>query len=365
MSSTLAAYESFLVKNVSTISSLESTLRSITWILPGRFRDAELASEALAASLNVMSMYHDTLLERVVQAEPKYKALIPPSLHTRYTRAWSEKNAFYKWAARVLELVRFTELLIEMGLRRKVSQRNRWRGIVALEVIKALLRLVLLRITKRPVVTPPIPEREFDPSAIPLDPDAAASPTLAPSSPPSSLPATPEHLRNNHEPLPLHPLLTPPPPTQSPQPVEDYLLPKALTTSSVKAPTALIAQLASPKDWLSEIIYILRPLAYATMFARKQRRTNPLMVVLMMELLARNLRRVPQRSAQLERAEYALRDRDMLWYLLCGSIWESWTKPKLEAFADKTANAPLLSLFSALMKDWIPLIDEYYYYTAP
>ena len=91
---------------------------------------------SVAASLNVMSMYHDTLLERVVQAEPKYKALIPPSPHTRYTRAWSEKNAFYKWAARVLELVRFTELLIEMGLRRKVSQRNRWRGIVFLEVIK-------------------------------------------------------------------------------------------------------------------------------------------------------------------------------------------------------------------------------------
>ena len=127
---------------------------------------------------------------------------------------------------------------------------------------RAILRLVLLRITKRPVLTPPIPEREFDPSAIPLDADAAASPTLAPSSPPSSLPSTPEHLKNNHEPLPLHPLLTPPPPTQSPQPVEDYLLPKALTTSSVKAPTALIAPLGSPKDWLSEIIYILRPLVY-------------------------------------------------------------------------------------------------------
>ena len=37
------------------------------------------------------------------------------------------------------------------------------------------------------------------------------------------------------------------------------------------------------------------------------------------------------------------------------------SRPKLEAFADKTANAPLLGLFSALMKDWIPLIDEYYY----
>jgi len=364
MSSHFARYESFLVKNVSTISSLESTLRSITWILPGRFRDAELASEALSASLNVMSMYHDTLLERVVQADPKYKALIPPSSHTRYTRAWSEKDSLYKWAARVLQLVRFTELLIEMGLRRKVSQRNRWRGIVLLEAIKAVLRLVLLRITRRPVLSPPIPEREFDPSVIPLDFDAA-SPTLAPSSPPSSLPATPEHLKNNHEPLPLHPLLTPPPPTQSPQPVEDFLLPKALTTSSVKAPTALVTPLVSPKAWLSEIIYIFRPLVYAAMLSRKRGNTNPLMVVLMMELLARNLRRVPSRSAQLERAEYALRDRDMLWYLLRGSIWDSWTKPKLEAFASKTANAPLLGLFSALTRDWIPLIDEYYYYTAP
>ena len=46
MPSTLARYEAFLVKNVSVISTLESSLRSITWILPGRFKDAELASEA-------------------------------------------------------------------------------------------------------------------------------------------------------------------------------------------------------------------------------------------------------------------------------------------------------------------------------
>lgn len=45
MSSTLAKYETFLVKNVSTISSLESSLRSITWFLPGRFKDADLVSE--------------------------------------------------------------------------------------------------------------------------------------------------------------------------------------------------------------------------------------------------------------------------------------------------------------------------------
>jgi len=45
MSSMLAKYEDFLVKNVSTISTLESSLRSVTWFLPGRFKDADLASE--------------------------------------------------------------------------------------------------------------------------------------------------------------------------------------------------------------------------------------------------------------------------------------------------------------------------------
>jgi hypothetical protein len=45
MSSSVARYESFLVHNASTISGLESTLRTLSWLLPGRFKDAELATE--------------------------------------------------------------------------------------------------------------------------------------------------------------------------------------------------------------------------------------------------------------------------------------------------------------------------------
>jgi peroxin-16 len=90
----------------------------------------------VSALLNLMSMYHDTLLAKIVQNEAKYRPLIPSSLHTRFTRAWSDKNTRYKWAARLLELIRFTELVIEMGLRRKASAQNRWRGIVLLEAVK-------------------------------------------------------------------------------------------------------------------------------------------------------------------------------------------------------------------------------------
>ncbi|KAL0951245.1 hypothetical protein HGRIS_007963 [Hohenbuehelia grisea] len=365
MASSLARYESFLINNVSTISALESSLRSITWFLPGRFKDAELASEALSSMLNVMSMYHDTLLAKIVSNDPKYRPLIPTSLHTRFTRAWTDKDTLYKWAARILEIIRFSELVIEMGLRRKVSSRNKWRGIVLIEIVKALLRLLMMRITRRPLLTPPIPERDFDPASLPLPSSTATSPTLASSSLAPSRSTTPDHLKNNLVPLPPHPLLTPPPPARSDTSVEDYLLPKALTTASVKPSLSLIRTFASPTDWLSEVIYILRPLIYVSLLSADRRSSRPLMTALAMEFVSRNLRRSPPPSAALERSEYARRDRDMMWYLFRDSIWTTFTRPKLEAFADRTIHTPVLGLLSAFMKDWIPLIDEYHYYTAP
>jgi len=83
-----------------------------------------------------MSMYHDTLLARIVKSNTSYRPLIPTSLHTRFTRAWTDKDMLYKWAARSLEIIRFTELVVEMALRRKVSEKFRWRFIILLEVIK-------------------------------------------------------------------------------------------------------------------------------------------------------------------------------------------------------------------------------------
>jgi len=50
------------------------------------------------------------------------------------------------------------------------------------------------------------------------------------------------------------------------------------------------------------------------------------MVSLALELVSRNLRRTPSNSSTLERQEYARRDRNLFWYLLRGSIWESWTR---------------------------------------
>ncbi|KAG6814063.1 hypothetical protein H0H92_003110 [Tricholoma furcatifolium] len=361
MSAFLAHYEAFLLKNVTTISSLESSLRSVTWFLPGRFKDAELASEALTSMLNVMSMYHDTLIARIIQNDPKYRPLIPPSPHTRYTRAWSDKNSVYKWASRALQLIKFLELVIEMSLRRKISSKARWRGVVLLEIVKAIIRLLLLKITRKPLLSPPIPERDLD-VTMPLPPsNTTSSQTISPSQSNVSPPATPEHIKNNHMPLPQHALLS----SRSETTAEEFLLSKVTPASSVRPALSLVQSLTLPQDWLAETIYILRPLVYVSFLLYDKHSKRPIIVGLLLELLSRNLRRTPPPSATLERTEYARRDRDMLWYLLRGSVWRSYTRPKFEAFASQASQAPLFGLLGAFLQDWIPLIDEYYYYTAP
>jgi hypothetical protein len=45
MSNLVQAYERLLLGNVESVRSVESGLRNLTWLLPGRFEDSEIASE--------------------------------------------------------------------------------------------------------------------------------------------------------------------------------------------------------------------------------------------------------------------------------------------------------------------------------
>lgn len=46
MASTIVtAYEQLLLDNVQTVQTVESAIRNVTWFLPGRFADGDIASE--------------------------------------------------------------------------------------------------------------------------------------------------------------------------------------------------------------------------------------------------------------------------------------------------------------------------------
>jgi Peroxisomal membrane protein (Pex16) len=67
------------------------------------------------------------------------------------------------------------------------------------------------------------------------------------------------------------------------------------------------------------------------------------MVSLALELLSRHLRRTPSNSSALERQEYARRDRDLLWYLFRGSIWETWTRYGIFTLFSRSFDAECLA----------------------
>lgn len=211
--------ESFLLSNASQITAVESTFRSLTYFLPGRFKDAELAGEAIYSAMNLLGLYHDDILKRLVVyrevgpgsraaaiKDPKAKAksasasgsdvpLLPhtPSPHARYTNHYSHSSATYKYLARILVVIGYTELLAEMLARRRLSSKRAWDVVLSIEATKAALRMALFHLTSRRLgINPPIPEREVDPTVLEqereqilmaqLQIDARADSVAAPSS---------------------------------------------------------------------------------------------------------------------------------------------------------------------------------------
>ncbi len=189
-------YDNFLLDNASQITAVESSLRSITYFLPGRFKDAELAGEAIYASLNLISLYHDSILARAVEQQYPHaassqngnseKRIVPssaapadganpitgvtPSEHARYTQNFCQKSKGYNRVARTFVIVGYFELLAEMLARRKLTKRKAWDVVAAIEGLKVVLRLSLVHMTgNRMVIQPPIPEREVDPAALELE----------------------------------------------------------------------------------------------------------------------------------------------------------------------------------------------------
>ena len=109
-------------------------------------------------------MYHDSLLIKALVRLPGPKP--HPSPHNRYTRYWTQKSPTYHRLALILQMIQHTQLLWEMVAKRR-SDTTRWRVVVGLEIVKALCRLLLLRLTNsRPLLSPPLPEREVDPSKL-------------------------------------------------------------------------------------------------------------------------------------------------------------------------------------------------------
>ncbi|KAI9163725.1 Peroxisomal membrane protein-like protein [Paramyrothecium foliicola] len=358
----LAMYDSFITKNAGQVSQIESALRSLTYIIPGRFRDAEIASESIHSGVQLLSLYHDNLLSRALSTLPMASI---PSTHTRYTRFWSQKSRLYRRVAMLLQMVIYTELLCEMTAKRRGGEGNRWKVIVLLEAIKALCRLLLLRITRsRPLVTPALPEREPIPEE--AEEDELDEPASSESELMDEVTAGP-HADRAHPLKPAHEREWTMPRTGTSLPslpessdISSYLLGRVLSADDIKPATKLLNQLRG-RGQAAEILQILAPLIYAIALARSKNKKSwtPWLVGIAVEAAARRLRDRSLRTTSLERDEWNRRGWAMSWWLMRGAFYENMTKGVVGSMSKR-----LPSFIAGIVEDYEYLWENYYFSTS-
>lgn len=279
-------------------------------------------------------------------------------------------------------MIQYTELLWEMVARRR-GEKIRQRVVVLIEIAKAFCRLLLLRLTNsRPLVHPPLPEREQDPrSAEPekdtgdwngMDniPSETASSDLTWTMPRTglSLPSLPD----TNE-------------------ISNYLISKVLTADDVKPPKSLLHRV-SGQGQLAEVLYILRPVIFALAMQRwsgNKRNWSPWLIGFGLEYGSRQLakRDLKERVAGglrgltgLEREELRKRGWNMGWWMMRGAFYENITKYVhlfffivqaanvcrlwIKGLSDKLKGKPLLGLLGDLVDDYEFLWENYYFSTA-
>lgn len=346
-------YGDFITKNSHQVSQIESALRSLTYIIPGRFRDAEIASETLHSGIQLLSLYHDAVLRGAITRIPALASKIPGP-HTRYTRFWTAKSRIYRRIALLLQIVQYTELLWEMAAKRK-GEKVRWRIIIILEVIKAVCRLLLMRVTNsRPLVTPALPERDPIPPDVDQNDGDTLKELMGEEVPVETAKATHEKewtMPRTGSSLPSLP---------NPGDISSYLMGRVLTADDIKPASKLLNTLSRPGQ-TAEILHILSPLLYAIALSRSKDKKSwaPWIIGLSLEYAARQLRDRGLRSTALENEEWGKRYWAAGWWTMRGAFYEHVTKGMIAGVRRR-----MPGLVSGIMEDYEYLWENYYFSTS-
>lgn len=366
----LSSYEEFITKNAGQVSQIESALRSLTYIIPGRFRDAEIASESIHSGVQLLSLYHDNLLQKALSRLPMASL---PSAHARYTRHWTQKSSAYRRIAMLLQMVIYTEMLWEMSAKRRGGERSRWKVVVILEAIKAFCRLLLMRITRsRPLVSPVLPEREPIPEDKSLTEEEEAlafrseselmdDVSVDGSASGSGLNYGMQTLKPPHErewAMPRTGMSLPSLPVAGD--ISSYLLSRVLTADDIKPATKLLNQLKGSSQG-AEVLHILSPLIYAIAMARTKNKKSwtPWLIGLAVEYAARQLRDRGLRTTSLEREEWNKRGWAMGWWAMRGAAYENVTKGAVHGVSKR-----MPGFIAGILEDYEYLWENYYFSTS-
>jgi len=381
-------YDKFFLDNLELMMRVESSLRTMLFLSPGRLRDSELKLEAVYTLIGIISWYHDVVLvnhlqdnlnklqqlhvfqvqraqEFLKQVSHSNNSPMPPNPNTfkppvilpvsEVIESLPPKNCMSN--AKWLTLIRFVELLFEMYFRQKWGTQRRWMAILCVELFKATLKLSVLAKTGWQTLP-------FHFQSLPQFRDVTViKDILNAANAMNSSPATEQKLdgsskKRSRISVSRDKLEAFKNQTMNSNPTENTLLAATNTAPKIRNP-------ASKPQIIAELLHIVRPIIYVLAMIKFGDKTwKPWLISLLTDLIS--LRYYVQSAKKLDdvQADEATRRISLLGYYLLRSPAFEGIMTRLLGKRQDTEPQSTLGRIVSSAREYLEAYQDHYFYTA-